>query len=221
MKNMECNLSHPAYSPGKHSDMTLVELAKQGHHDAYVELYNRHSSMAARAIRSIVKNREDTEDLLQETFLRAMVHLKGFDGRAAFSTWVTRIAINCSLMMLRSRRSHPEVSVYMQDEGDTWRHLDMPDDAPNPEELFFRSERQRHVRQAVEKLPRRLRVAVEIRHLRDMPVKQVAALAGISLPAAKSRLLRGRAALEKSITSSLLHAKKNVSMQPSSLRKVA
>lgn len=214
-------IDKPAQTPERLSDARLVQLAKQGHHDAYVDLYNRHSPMAARAIRSIVKNREDTEDLLQETFLRAMVHLKGFDGRSTFSTWVTRIGINCALMMLRSRRSHPEVSVYIQEEGDTWRHLDVPDNAPDPEELFFRNERELHVRRAVKKLPRRLRVAVEIRHLQDMPVKDVASIAGISLPAAKSRLLRGRAALEKSIGNSLFNAGRMTSFQDAATQKVA
>ena len=213
MTNLERSFSQPASSPEKISDTVLIQLAREGCHEAFVELYNRHSSMAARAIRSIVKNREDTEDLLQETFLRAMVHLKGFDGRAAFSTWVTRIAINCSLMLLRSRRSHPETSVYLQDEGDTWRMLDLPDEAPDPEETYFRNERERQVRRAVRKLPHRLRLAVEIRHLHDLPVKEVAAIAGISLPAAKSRLLRGRAALEKSINYSLLNNSREAPIQ--------
>ncbi len=70
-------------------DELLVDLAKAGDEQAYVELYSRHSPMAARVVQRITQNAEDTEDVLQEACIRAFRHLHSFDGRAAFSTWLT------------------------------------------------------------------------------------------------------------------------------------
>ena len=75
-------------------DESLVALAKCGEHHAYVVLCKRHSAMVLRTINRITRNKEDSEDALQDSLLRAFTHLNTFDGRSAFSTWLTRIAIN-------------------------------------------------------------------------------------------------------------------------------
>ena len=89
------------------SDEVLVSATQNGEKLAFVELWNRHSTKTLKTVLRITRNREDAEDALQESFLKAFVHLNSFDGRSKFSTWLTRIAINSALMILRRKRSFP------------------------------------------------------------------------------------------------------------------
>ncbi len=100
------------------SDEELVESARSGSKTTFVELWRRHSSTVFRAAFRIVKNREDAEDLAQETFLKAFAHLQSFNGASKFSTWIVRIGINAALGELRRRRSRPEASF---DGHESWR----------------------------------------------------------------------------------------------------
>src|SRR6202035_307360 len=108
------------------SDEILVEVAKSGNRSAFAELWRRHSKTAFKNVYRITKNRADAEDVIQDAWIRALVHLTGFDGRAAFSTWITRIAINSALMTLRRRRSRPETSMELAD-GETYRTREIAD----------------------------------------------------------------------------------------------
>jgi RNA polymerase sigma-70 factor (ECF subfamily) len=81
------------------SDMHLVAAAKNGDHQAYAELCRRHSKRTQRTVLRITRNIADAEDTLQESLLKAYMHIGEFDGRSAFSSWLTRIAINNALML--------------------------------------------------------------------------------------------------------------------------
>ena len=87
------------------SDAMLVSTAKSGDGDAFVELSKRHYRKVFHETYRITRNRQDAEDALQESLLRAFCHLNNFEGRSSFSTWLTRIAINSALMILRKRRN--------------------------------------------------------------------------------------------------------------------
>src|SRR5277367_148384 len=88
------------------TDEALVAAAKLGDHPAFLELWTRHSSRVFKTAYSITRKREDAEDAIQDAWMKAYRHLNTFDGRAKFSTWLTRIAMNSSLMILRRKRSH-------------------------------------------------------------------------------------------------------------------
>jgi RNA polymerase sigma-70 factor, ECF subfamily len=92
-------------------DEVLVRAAKLGDRVAFAELWGRHSKTAFHAACRIMKNQADAEDVIQEAWMKAYVHLNSFGGTSRFSTWLTRIAINSALMALRRRRSHPEASI--------------------------------------------------------------------------------------------------------------
>jgi RNA polymerase sigma factor (sigma-70 family) len=176
-------------------DESLVTLAKSGEHLAYVELCKRHSTMVLRTINRITRNKEDSEDALQDSLLRAFTHLQTFDGRSTFSTWLTRIAINSALMILRKKRSRPESSF----DDDVLGHFQIPDVALDPERRFFRREGRRVLRRAVRGLPPILRDVTVMRYEREASLGEVAALTGISIAAAKSRLLRARNSLRRAL----------------------
>src|SRR5258708_21413919 len=93
------------------SDERLVAAAKIGHSGAFNNLYKRHAEKMFRITYRILRNREDAEDAVQECFLNVLLHLKNFDGRSRFFTWLTRIAMNAALMKLRKNHASREVPI--------------------------------------------------------------------------------------------------------------
>jgi RNA polymerase sigma-70 factor (ECF subfamily) len=180
------------------ADEVLVAAAKLGDHPAFAELWTRHSHTAFKMACRILGNRDDAEDVIQDAWMKAYVHLNTFDGRSKFSTWLTRIAINSALMTLRRKRAHPETSMEIED-GGTWRHCEITDQTKDVEELYARHERAERLRRAICRLQPTLRNVVEIHQLSDRSVKEVAELAGLSVAATKSRLLRARIVLRRAL----------------------
>jgi RNA polymerase sigma-70 factor (ECF subfamily) len=113
--------------------------------------------------------------------MKAYMHLNTFDGRAQFSTWLTRIAINSSLMILRTKRAHPETSMEIRD-GDTWQPWEIVDQMKNAEELYAAHERLERLRRAISRLQPSLRNVLEIHQSNDSSLKEVSEFAGISVP---------------------------------------
>src|SRR5579872_1158681 len=93
------------------SDEAAVELTRRGDPDAFRVLVDRHSRAIFRLAWRMTANAHEAEDIVQETFLRAYKQLKRFDGRAAFGTWIHRIAVNCSLDLMRAKKRRQEMSV--------------------------------------------------------------------------------------------------------------
>jgi RNA polymerase sigma-70 factor, ECF subfamily len=185
------------------TDEALVAAAKLGDHPAFLELWRRHSNRVFKTAYGITGKREDAEDVIQDAWLKAYLHLNTFDGRAKFATWLTRIAINTSLMILRRKRSHPETSMEILD-GDTWLHRDVEDQAKNVEELYAKHESVERLRREICCLRPALRIVAEIHQSNDSSIKEVAELAGLSVAATKSRLVRARKILRKALSETSL-----------------
>jgi RNA polymerase sigma-70 factor, ECF subfamily len=181
------------------ADEVLVAAARSGDRPAFAELWNRHSNTAFNMAYRITRNSEDAEDVVQEAWMKAYVHLKTFDGRAKFLTWLIRIVINSALMTLRRKRAHPETSMEVTDDG--IRHqCQIADKTKNVEELYTRHERALLLRRAIHRLQPALRTVIEIHQSNESSIKETADLAGISVAAAKSRMLRARAKLRRTLT---------------------
>jgi len=183
------------------SDDALVALAKSGSHPAVAELCNRHKGMAFRIAYKITRNKEDAEDVVQDTSLKAFTHICSFDGRSSFSTWFTRIAMNSALMTLRKKRGR----TYLSLEDDFIYPFQDLNPSSNPQFVLLEHEKEDLLRMAITRLPLALRNVTEIRHAQDMSVAEVAELAGISVAAAKSRLLRARRLLHRILYRSQRH----------------
>jgi RNA polymerase sigma factor (sigma-70 family) len=184
------------------ADEDLVAAAKLRDHPAFVELWTRHSNIAFKMAYRITGNRDDAEDALQDAWMKAYMHLKTFDGRAKFSTWLARIAINSALMILRKKRSHPETSMDWSADGETWQQWEVADKRANIEEHYARKEAERHLKRAIHRLRPALRTIIEIQQADDSSLKEISKVAGISIAATKSRLLRARTVLRRSLRSS-------------------
>jgi RNA polymerase sigma factor (sigma-70 family) len=185
------------------AEALVVEAAKSGNHLAFEELWVRHSNTAFKFVYRIIGNRDDAEDAVQDAWMKAFVHLKTFDGRSKFSTWLTRIAINSALMVLRRKRSRPETSMDWSGDGETWQQWEVPDNSLNLEDLYLKKEAERKLKEAIEHLRPTLRSVMEIQRLHYGTNKEIADAAGISVAALKSRLLRARALLRSSQQSSM------------------
>jgi RNA polymerase sigma-70 factor (ECF subfamily) len=192
------------------SDEALVAGAKMGHGSFFDELHERHRERMFRVAHRITRHREDAQDAVQESFLSAYVHLKKFDERARFSTWLTRIAINAALMKVRKNRVSREVGV--EDAGDA---VELSDSVPNPEETCARTEQKAALRDAIAKLRPTLRNVVELHDLHEYSLHETAEALRISMAAAKGRLFHARAALR--ITAKL-KARRSIELMESSIR---
>jgi RNA polymerase sigma-70 factor (ECF subfamily) len=180
-----------------HTDEQLVDAAKSGDQLAFTELWHRYCNRVYGFLWRITRNHEDAEDALQESFMKAFVHLRGFDGRSQFSTWMTRIALTTALMILRRRRARPSISL------DSFDDYSCPpqfaDSGAHPEANYCGRELRSALHQAVHGLPAILRDVLKIQLLREIPIKEVAAEANITVAAAKTRLMRARGAVRKSM----------------------
>lgn len=180
-------------------EKTLVAAAKRGKGAAFDVLFERYKQMMLRAAVRITQRHEDAEDALQDSFMSAFLHIKDFDGRSSLSTWLTRIAINSSLMILRKRRTSREIPMETTDESGAKLAVREPaDPALNPEKQYAQRQRGRMLRKAIGRLRPAIRKAIELRQLEEHSLKQTANMMGISLAAAKARIFHARRALRKS-----------------------
>ena len=180
------------------SEQELVASAKRGEREAFGELCDRHADKLFRVTNRITRNREDAEDAVQDAFLSAFVHLRDFDERSKFATWLTRIAINAALGKLRKKRGMRELPMDEPGTGDEFQsHFEVPDRAPNPEETFHRNERKGIVMAALERLRPRARKVVEFNQLQERSTDETAQMLGISTAAVKARMFHARITLRR------------------------
>ena len=183
----------------KRTEAQLLAAARRGRADAFEGLCRPHTAKLVKVAFCITRNREDAEDALQDSLLRAYAHISGFDGRSSFSTWLTRIVINSALMIRRKVRNARRVSAdELNESHETRPHLQVPDHAPNPEQRLLQYEQKHILHHAIDRLRPRIRAVLEIGPLQEHPMKETARLLDISVAAAKGRLFHARAALRHS-----------------------
>jgi RNA polymerase sigma-70 factor, ECF subfamily len=177
----------------------LVTAVHTGAPEAFAQLYAIYSARLYRTITAITKNPEDAQDALQETFLRAHLRVHAFEGRSSIYSWLTRIAINCALMILRKRRTRPEVLLDAQPDHCRCETIffEVMDSAPNPEEAYDLRQRQTKTMRAIRRLDPKLQAALRMQVKLEWSVKEISQALNISEAAAKSRLYRARQQLSK------------------------
>lgn len=170
----------------------LVSLAKKGDLTAFDELVNRYERRIFRLAMNITQNREDAEDATQDAFLKSFQHLPEFQGGSRFYTWLVRIAVNEALMRLRRRR--PNVTSLDEpvqtDEDLMPRQIE--DWEPTPEKRYQVTELNSILNNAIAELDPIFRTVFVLRDVEQLSTEETAEALGISVPAVKSRLLRGR-----------------------------
>jgi RNA polymerase sigma-70 factor (ECF subfamily) len=192
---------HVVAQHSRASDEQLLSRARSGDQAAFGELCLRYTGMLKQRIFRIVRNREDAEDVLQETLLSAYRHLDTFRGTCRVSTWMTTIGINSALMILRKRRRMPEViSDRVSREGQRFESPEFRDPGLNPEQRYIADQTIDKLRSIMRRLPAHVRTVMDLYSVQELRLKDAAAILGITEATAKSRVLRGRNRLRRSLS---------------------
>lgn len=190
---------------GQNEEVALVLAAKCGDGPAFEMLIERYQRKILAVARRFTRIREDAEDVVQQSFQKAFVHLHKFEGKSSFSTWLTRIAINEALMLLRRGRGLREISIddIARDE-ETALRLEIPDSRPGPECALLQDERSIILSAAMNKLTPRTRKTIELKELGGLSTQEAASVMGLSVAVVKGRLFHGRRKLHKVLLGSPL-----------------
>jgi RNA polymerase sigma factor (sigma-70 family) len=188
----------------KHSDEALVAATKRGDAQAFEELVLRHRQRILAVAQRITKNQEDAEDVAQESFCKAFLHLKNFQEKSRFSTWLTRIVMNQAFMLLRRRRGVVEVLPESPEDGEKSNSEVFVDQNPNPEESCWRSERTQLLSAAINRLGPNVRRTILLRDMEERSIKETAQILGTSISAVKARVFQGRRKLRRTVNPGLL-----------------
>jgi len=191
----------PVSSQTGADESVLVSQAREGDTQAFGDLVRRYEGKIFRLAQHITQNREDAEDVLQETFLKAYEHLDQFQGQSKFYTWVVRIAVNQALMKLRRRKTDKSVSLDETiDTGEDTIVREIAAWDEDPEQRFSREEIGQILDSAIQDLEPPYRSVFVLRDMEELSTEETAEALGLSVPAVKSRLLRARLQLREKLT---------------------
>ena len=179
------------------SDDILVEAAKMGNPSAFEELMDRHNRFCMSKACSILRNRDDAEDEVQNAWMQAWLHLESYQGRGSFSAWLCRIVSNQCLMRLRKAKFASLLSVDEVFESEGSFRLEVIDQRVQPEDALGDREVARVLEKEIRGVPPLLREILVMRDVRKLVMSDIAMQLGITIPAAKSRLMRGRFELRR------------------------
>lgn len=181
------------------TDAAAVALAREGDSEAFRSLVERHGRAVYRLAHRMTGNAQDAEDVVQETFLRAHTQLSRFESRANFGTWLHRIAVNCSIDVIRSR-PHRETGHDGADLEQFGARADAGAARPSPERLMLSTEVQERVTAGMAALTQLERAAFVLRHFEGMSIEEISRALGLKANAAKHSVFRAvkkmRTALE-------------------------
>src|ERR1041385_3073876 len=182
-------------------ESVLVSQAREGDTHAFGQLVRRYEGKIFRLAQHVTQNREDAEDVLQETFLKAYEHLDQFKGDAKFYTWIVRTAVNQALMKLRRRKTDKSVSLDETiDTGEDTVVREIAAWDEDPEQQFSREELGVILDTAIQSLNPPYRSVFVLRDIEELSTEETAEALGLSVPAVKSRLLRARLQLREKLT---------------------
>ena len=171
------------------SDEAAVELTRRGDPDAFRVLVDRHSRTVYHLAWRMTANSHEAEDIVQETFLRAYKQLKRFDGRAAFGTWIHRIAVNCSLDFIRARKRRQDTAPVEDDDAE--RVLDnLVSSDPSPERSLQSLQIRELLERAMQDLSEMERCAFTLRHHDGLGIEEISEALGVQPNAAKHSIFR-------------------------------
>jgi len=181
-------------------ESALIAAAKSGNAQAFEVLIARHQQRILAIALRRTRVRQDAEDIVQQSFQKAFLHLHQFEARSSFSTWLTRVAINEAQMLHRKSGNTREVSIDdLNEKAETVTPMEIPDSAPDPEAAYSKREWRRMLSFALNELPRRTRRAIQLRDLDERSTEETARIMGMSVGAVKARIFQGRKKLRKKL----------------------
>lgn len=182
------------------SETNLLQAARRGDQRAVAKLVDTHSPRLYNLALRILRSPQDAEDALQETFITALRKLEQFDGRAEFSTWLYRIAVNASLMALRKKRSRRRQEEPLEvPQFEDIRSRELLSWNADPSQEVLKAEMRELMENAIGQLPAKYRVVFVLRDLEGLSIEETAKTLGISAANVKIRLMRARLFLREAL----------------------
>jgi RNA polymerase sigma-70 factor (ECF subfamily) len=181
----------------------LLACARAGDATAFASLVMPHRDRILRLTQRILRNREDAEDAVQTTFLDALRHLDGFQGRSQFSSWLTRIALNAAFMRLRSARRRTEMSLDEMFRRDSADRFQVVEARRNPEQECSVKEARVLLAKAIDRLGPLYAEVLDMFHVQELSAKEAAQILGVPVGTVKARLHRARSRLSRHLQSML------------------
>ena len=190
----------PEASKNTQEDRELVAAAKTGDNKAFEALLKKYRKSVYYMLLKMIKNPDDAEDLTQEAFAKAFNSIEKFDATYAFSTWLFRIATNNCIDFIRKKRVQT-VSIDQPMEGDDGSNIrfDVRDDDLDPNQSMLKQQRKRFLNMAIDRLPEKYRMLVELRYFKELSYEEVAQELQIPLGTVKAQLFRARELLNQEL----------------------
>jgi len=177
------------------NDVDVIEQILAGRTALFELLMRRYNERVYRAVRAIVRDEHEAEDVMQQAYVNAFTHLHQFNGTAQFPTWLTRIAINEALARVRNQRRYQPFN----DELSNVEPFMANDPTENPERSALRGELRGLLEVAIDALPDGMREVFMLREVEGLSTAEVAHCLSVSEDVVKTRLSRGRAALRRGL----------------------
>ena len=179
-----------------------LEALQSGDRAEFARLVDAYSTQIYRLALKMLGVEQDAEDVLQNTFMKAMQSIKKFEGRSSLSTWLYRIAVNEALMMLRRQKPTIPVAMDYEDDDDELQHpTQFSDWCCLPEEDLLTDEAKKHLDQAIRQLPEKLQVVFLLRDIEGLSIRETSEALDLTETAVKTRLLRARLNLREQLSS--------------------
>jgi RNA polymerase sigma factor (sigma-70 family) len=180
-------------------DEVLISDALNGEQEAYQELLNRYQKTVFHIVVKIIRNSDDAQDLVQETFMRAFNTLESYRSEFRFSTWLCKIAANCSIDYLRKKK----IKAYSMDKPFETKNgtveVEIEDKGANPEETLLRKQQMISIEEAIESLPPKYKQVIIYRHHDDKSYEEISRIMSIPIGTVKARIFRARELLKKKL----------------------
>ncbi|WNJ19592.1 sigma-70 family RNA polymerase sigma factor [Pontibacter sp. G13] len=190
----------PRVSKNTQEDRKLVAAAQRGENHAFETLLKKYHKSVYYMLLKMVRNSDDAEDLTQEAFAKAFKSIEKFDSKYAFSTWLFRIATNNCIDFIRKKRVQT-VSIDQPLEGDdgSTMRFDVKDHNLDPNDTLLKKQRARYLEMAIDRLPEKYRILVELRYFKEYSYEEVARELQIPLGTVKAQLFRARELLNQEL----------------------
>ncbi len=193
-------MSHDLWSNmSKENINFLIQNALSGDQKAYEALLKRYKNGIYNMIYQMIKNREETEDIVQETFVKAFKSLDSYNDDYAFSTWLYKIAFNHCIDSIRKKKlkTLPIDKPIDLKEGQV--HHEIKDESYSPEKDLLYSEKKKMILETIEALPERYRQAILLRHQEERSYEEISQILNLPLGTVKARIFRAREMLKKKL----------------------
>lgn len=179
------------------AEVQLVQLSRTGDRAAFKELVNLYKDKLHRLAYRMLHDRHDSEDVVQETFMRVYLNLNHYDENQKFSTWIYRIGKNLCIDLLRKKKVDHSLDAGLSDELEKPFYEKLSSTDASPESRLILSELQEQMRKVIDKLSDKYKQVVTLYYLHELSLQEISELLGMPVTTVKSRLHRGREQLRK------------------------